>query len=221
MCDRLLTYLDAFASPRRGTDVPADERQSHGQRLGAAFGSFLEAVDPAALPRHGGDATTVLVTVDLDVLRTGLGVAHVGDEPLSAGEARRLACTANIIPVVLGGASQVLDAGRARRLYSPTQRKALAVTQPTCRGDGCDIPAAWCEAHHAARPGRTAVAPISPTASSCVPSITTERTTVTTSTSECPTVECSSVDACSRSASAESEQPVPDVRRSVSSRACR
>ena len=74
----------------------------------------------------------------------------------------RLVCTANILPVVLGGASQVLDAGRTRRLYSPTQRKALAVTQPTCRGDGCDIPAAWCEAHHAAeawaKGGRTDLA---------------------------------------------------------------
>ena len=151
VCDRLLTYLEAFTSPRREAAVPADERQPHGQRLGAAFGSFLEAVDPARLPLHGGDATTLLVTVDLEVLRSGLGIAHAGDEPLSAAEARRLSCTANIIPAVLGGAGQVLDAGRARRLFSPVQRKALAATQPTCRAVGCDIPAAWCEAHHAAR----------------------------------------------------------------------
>jgi hypothetical protein len=152
VCDRLLTYLEAFTSPRRETGVPADERQPHGTRLGAAFGSFLEAVDPARLPLHGGDATTMLVTLDLEVLRSGLGVAQVGDEPLSAAEARRLACTANIIPVVLGGASQVLDAGRRRRLFTPAQRKVLAATQPTCRAEGCDIPAAWCEAHHAAKP---------------------------------------------------------------------
>lgn len=152
VCDRLLTYLDAFTSPRREAGVPADERQPHAQRLGVAFASFMEAVDPARLPLHGGDATSLLVTVDLEVLRSGLGVAHVGDEPLSAAEARRLACTANIIPAVLGGASQVLDAGRARRLFSPVQRKALAATQPTCRADSCDIPAAWCEAHHAAEP---------------------------------------------------------------------
>ncbi len=151
VCDRLLTYLEAFTSPRREPGLPADERQPHGQRLGAAFASFLEAVDPARLPLHGGDATTLLVTVDLEVLRSGLGVGYVGDEPLSAAEARRLSCTASIIPAVLGGASQVLDAGRARRLFSPAQRKALAATQPTCRAVGCDVPAAWCEAHHAAK----------------------------------------------------------------------
>jgi hypothetical protein len=60
---------------------------------------------------------------------------------------------------VLGGASEILDLGRTRRLFSPAQRKALAIRDLTCRADGCDIPAPWCEAHHAADPwthgGRT------------------------------------------------------------------
>ena len=45
-------------------------------------------------------------------------------EIMTAGEARRLACTAGILPVVLGGKSEVLDLGRTRRLFSPAQRKA-------------------------------------------------------------------------------------------------
>jgi hypothetical protein len=69
---------------------------------------------------------------------------------------------AGIVPVVLGGQSQVLDLGRTRRLFSPPQRKALAVLQGTCAADGCDVPAAWCEAHHAEDPwskgGRTNLA---------------------------------------------------------------
>ena len=162
VCDRLLTYLEAFASPRRDRSAPADDRRPYEQRLGTAFGDFLEAVDPARLPLHGGDATTMFVTVDLEVLRHGLGAAYVGDEAVSAAEARRLACTASVIPAVLGGAGQVLDLGRSRRLFSPAQRKALAAAQPTCRAVGCDIPAAWCEAHHAGRPwaagGRTDLA---------------------------------------------------------------
>ncbi|KQW53048.1 hypothetical protein ASC77_01735 [Nocardioides sp. Root1257] len=159
VCDRLMTYLDAFASPRR---TAADDRRPHNQRLGAAFGAFLESVDPDRLPLHGGDATTVLVTVDLETLRGAGGVAYVGDEPLPASEARRLACTAGIVPAVLGGQSQVLDVGRRRRLFSPAQRKALAVQHPTCGAEGCGIPAAWCEAHHAGAPwtrgGRTDLA---------------------------------------------------------------
>jgi hypothetical protein len=60
---------------------------------------------------------------------------------------------------VLGGKSEVLDLGRTRRLFSPAQRKALAIIDRHCRAEGCDIPAAWCEAHHAKNPwaahGRT------------------------------------------------------------------
>lgn len=159
---RLLTYLHALTAPRAQGKSSPDDRRSPQQRLGEAFGAFLEAADPARMPLHGGDATMVLVHIDLRTLLGQLGVALVGDEPISAGEARRLACMAGIVPVVLGGEGQVLDLGRARRLFSPAQRKALAVRQPTCRGEGCDIPAAWCEAHHAGTPwsrgGRTDLA---------------------------------------------------------------
>jgi hypothetical protein len=152
VCDRLLVYLHSFSAPRRARESSSDDRRPYDQRLGQAFGAFLESVDPERMPLHGGDATTVLVHLDFETLLGGEGVALAGDEPISAGEARRLACTAGIVPVVLGGESQVLDLGRARRLFSAAQRKALAVRQPTCRAEGCDIPAAWCEAHHGGAP---------------------------------------------------------------------
>jgi hypothetical protein len=164
--DRLLTYLEAFTSPRRAShrdgtagDQQSDDRRPYDQRLGHAFVAFLESVDPRRLPLHGGDATTVIVTLDLEALLAGLGVALVGDQPITAGEARRLACTASIIPMVLGGESEILDQGRARRLFTSAQRKAMAVRDQHCRAEGCDVPAAWCEAHHVNRPwsqgGRT------------------------------------------------------------------
>ena len=142
--DRLRTYLEALASPR----VAGDDRRPYEQRLGSAFQTFLETIDPKRLPLHGGDATTVLVTVDLDTLRSGLGTALIGDEPITASEARRLACKAQIIPAVLGGDSQPLDIGRADRFFKPWQRKAAELKQRTCRAAGCDVPATWCEAHH-------------------------------------------------------------------------
>jgi hypothetical protein len=92
----------------------------------------------------------VIVTLDLDRLSGRLvGVGLVGEEPISAAEVRRLACTAQIIPAVLGGRSEVLDLGRASRLFKPAQRKAMAVRDRRCRAEGCTVPAAWCEAHHA------------------------------------------------------------------------
>jgi Domain of unknown function (DUF222) len=157
---RLLTCLHSFTSPRREGAVPKDERLPHDRKLGLAFCSLVETLDPARLPLHGGDATTVIVTVDLATLRDGLGVAHLGpDEVITASDARRLACSAGILPLVLGGKSEPLDLGRKRRLFTPGQRKAMAVRDRVCRASGCEIPAAWCEAHHATAPwsqgGRT------------------------------------------------------------------
>jgi hypothetical protein len=55
------------------------------QRLGHAFGAFLEAVDPTRLPLHGGDATTIIVTTGYQTLRDGLGTAYLGDQPIGPG----------------------------------------------------------------------------------------------------------------------------------------
>jgi hypothetical protein len=157
VADRLFTYLEAFTSPRQNPSPgePITDRRPYDQQLGHAFAAFLESVDPDRMPRHGGDATTVMVTIDYDRLRDGLGTALIGDTPITAGQARRLACTANLVPAVLGGTSEILDLGRARRLFSPAQRKAMALRDRTCRAEGCDIPAPWCEAHHANNPWTT------------------------------------------------------------------
>lgn len=127
------------------------DRRPYHHKLGHALGALLEHLDPRRLPLHGGDATTVIVTIDHHTLLTELdkaGVALAGDQPITAAHARRLACTANVIPAVLSGDSEILDLGRSRRLFSRAQRKALAVTFPRCAANGCDIPAPWCEAHH-------------------------------------------------------------------------
>lgn len=159
---RLLTYLDAFTSPRHQQDgapvdgpgevdlVPLPRRRAH------AFMALLERLDPARLPEHGGDATTVIVTIGLDQLRADLGAAGILDGDLDAGanlsaaQARRLACTAHVLPAVLGGESEILDLGRSRRLFSRGLRRALRLRDKRCRAEGCTIPAAWCEAHHLA-----------------------------------------------------------------------
>ncbi|WP_148046773.1 HNH endonuclease signature motif containing protein [Nocardioides pocheonensis] len=151
---RLATYLDAFTSPRRTTVTAQGDEAEAGplhRRRAQAFCALLEHLDPQELPAHGGDATTVIVTVTLDQLRSELATAGLissDDLRLTAAEARRLACTANIVPTVLGSRSEVLDLGRSSRLFTPAQRKALRLRDRHCRADGCTIPATWCEAHH-------------------------------------------------------------------------
>ncbi|WP_110181931.1 HNH endonuclease signature motif containing protein [Nocardioides solisilvae] len=167
---RLMTNLEAFTNPRKQQEL-ADEAAGgpaagptegrfraadatgeplpYDLRLGRAFCSLLESLDPGSLPLHGGLATTLVITADVRTLVHGLGhgTLHTG-EAVSAGELRRLACTAGLVPAVLGTGSHVLDLGLTARLFSPAQRRALALRDKHCRARGCDIPATWCEAHH-------------------------------------------------------------------------
>jgi hypothetical protein len=165
---RFATYLEAFANPRgsRGASAADDSnaadpmaRLPYPKRLGQAFSQFLETIDPQRLPVHGGDATTVIVTIPLASMRAELATADLlgaglvpGDDltgdRITAAQARRLACSAKILPAVLDGHSLPLDLGRAKRLFTPAQRKALLIRDQTCRAEGCDTPGTWCDAHH-------------------------------------------------------------------------
>ena len=93
---------------------------------------------------------TVVVRVDLADLQTGTGAATIDgfDQPLPAGALRRLAADAQIIPCVLGTGSDILDWGRAKRLFTPAQKLALADRDGGCVS--CGAPPAWCHGHHIA-----------------------------------------------------------------------
>ena len=146
---RLIAYLSAYTAPRRRFGDDEVARQPIERRRGDAFVALLENIPTDSLPRHGGIATTVMVTLDHDTLLSGIGLAttSTGDR-ISAGQARRLACQAGIIPVVLGGKSEILDLGRTRRLVSDAIRKALNLRDRDCTATGCTMPAEFCEAHH-------------------------------------------------------------------------
>jgi hypothetical protein len=118
-------------------------------KLGHGLMDLIERIPGDLLPSSGGVAATVNVTMRLDQLRSGLGVVIVdtGIE-ISAAQARRLACEAGLVPMVLGGESEILDVGRERRLHTKAQRRAMGVRDGTCVAEGCDRPASWTEAHH-------------------------------------------------------------------------
>jgi hypothetical protein len=61
---------------------------------------------------------------------------------------RRLACDADIIPMVLDGRGVVLDEGRAKRLATPEQRRAIEAMQSTCSHPDCNVTIDDCRIHH-------------------------------------------------------------------------
>nr|WP_237768034.1 HNH endonuclease signature motif containing protein [Serinicoccus sp. CNJ-927] len=54
----------------------------------------------------------------------------------------------DVIPALVGEKGQILDLGRAKRLVTPGQRRALAHRDGGCTFPGCHVPATWCDAHH-------------------------------------------------------------------------
>jgi hypothetical protein len=133
-----------------------DDRTMPHRRADAAEDMFRRAVDcrcsgsAAAGSPAAGLAVTMIVRMTLEQLLTGLGTAQIDgiDAGISATTARLLAAEANIIPVVLGGAGEVLDLGRSRRLFTPAQRQALAERYGGCAFPTCGHPPSYTEAHH-------------------------------------------------------------------------
>ncbi len=119
------------------------------QRMGEAFCEYVARYPADKLPHAGGVTATVVVTMTLESLLGGLKAAQLDTgERITAGQARRMACEAGLVPAVLGGDSRVLDIGRKGRLFTDPQRIARIVEQATCEHPTCDVPAAFCHAHH-------------------------------------------------------------------------
>ncbi len=150
----LRKVLEAMTAPRRGrlgaTDAQVGakrERTDWDHARGLAFCELLEHLPTDHL--HPKTAATIVVKIDEDDLLGRLKAADLDTGgQVSAGEARRLACNAGILPAILAGRSQVLDLGRSKRLFSEPQRIALSLGHDTCAADGCERPFAWCELHH-------------------------------------------------------------------------
>ncbi|NEN80552.1 HNH endonuclease signature motif containing protein [Nocardioides zeae] len=146
--------LDAYAAPQHlnSSDDPEQrfrrERPTP-ERYGLAFQQLLEMLDQKDLPAAGGTGATVLVTMTLESLLGGLATASLDTGgAISAGEARRLACGARIIPAVLGAKSEVLDLGRTARFHTRAMRTAMAIRDGGCVAEGCDRPPHQTQAHH-------------------------------------------------------------------------
>ncbi|NYG05767.1 hypothetical protein BJ986_000254 [Phycicoccus badiiscoriae] len=142
--------VDALAKPQ--TDPESGERDPRtpgARRADALIELVQRAVGaPEGVPRQA--KTTLVVTVGLAELQQtcrGAGLTVAG-EPLSIETTRRLACDAEIIPAVLGSRREVLEQGRAERLFSRAQIRHLWLRDRHCTFPGCTKPVTWCDAHH-------------------------------------------------------------------------
>lgn len=164
---------DSTSDSTASAEEPTDDR-SPVQRAHDGFFGVVEAglrSTENSLPDQGGSRPQLIVsagitsllkmahqdglladTFDPQLLNTGstedlmISAGYSGSS--GAGIIRRMLCTADITPVVLGTDSEILDVGKKHRLFTPAQRKALIARDGGCAAPGCTFPAAWCESHH-------------------------------------------------------------------------
>ncbi|MEU3331447.1 HNH endonuclease signature motif containing protein [Glutamicibacter creatinolyticus] len=128
--------------------------------------SLFSARPATATPRGPGEPTSIaapngsglvlpsmvdlLVTIEYDALRgmtDAAGLTSHGQR-ISASELRCSASIGGIIPGILGGAGEVLDLGRRRRLFTIGQTRSVVARDRGCINPGCTMPAHRCEVNH-------------------------------------------------------------------------
>jgi hypothetical protein len=141
VADQLRKPLHALAAPKAG----GSGLSPHG--MGLALIEYIGRFPTKKLPKTGGLAATIVVTLPYETLLGGLKCAHLDTgTPISPGLARRWACESGIIPAVLGGKSEPLDVGRMRRLHTEPMRIVMQLRDKGCATQGCERPGT--HAHH-------------------------------------------------------------------------
>lgn len=157
------------APPDPATASRLDRRTRPQRLLAGLVDAAKAALASGGVPAAGGLRPQVLVTIDSasllqafnfgsvlkpmdsaesEPLTAALPGSFAFSGPVAAATVRKLACDADLLPVVLSGEGRILDIGRSQRLFPPHLRKALHARDGGCAFPGCTIPGPWTEAHH-------------------------------------------------------------------------
>jgi hypothetical protein len=147
--ETLLTAVRAVLDSESRTRREDDDRNPAQRRADALGEICRQWLDRADRPIVAGERPHLTVTVGAEGLHGAAAASeldHAG--PVDAELARRLACDASVMRVVMAGPSAPLDVGRRTPVVSPAIRRAVIVRDRHCRFPGCDRPQTWCDAHH-------------------------------------------------------------------------
>ncbi|MEA2646515.1 MAG: hypothetical protein QOE92_1598 [Chloroflexota bacterium] len=129
-----------------------DDRRLKEERMGDALVELaMHAMDTGSIPQRASQRTHLQVTVPLETLlgaRNAPAAELEHCSPISGRLARMLACDSSVSRIVFGPDAAVVEVGRARRVVSAAQRRALNAQQKHCQWPGCDRSASYTVPHH-------------------------------------------------------------------------
>lgn len=165
-----IRIVDAYAAAEKRAldtlDPHAQDITPAMRRADGLLAMTYRHTQESLAPGNGGDRPRIVVTLPYDqLIRLGCDHGLITDtgsdqgpacrarlvatgEPIAPSAVRQLLCDADIMPVVLGGPSEILDVGRTQRLVTPAIRAALDLRDGGCIFAGCDKPPHACQAHH-------------------------------------------------------------------------
>jgi hypothetical protein len=160
----MATAIDADSAPRPAADGTPDHRSPAQRRhdgLQQVLSRYIAA--DGQLPSTHGSPYRLVVTVPHDTLRAELqrtasgGVAAVqpgllpNGSPVSPLTAQTMACSADLVPILVDDDHQPLDVGDTQYAFPPKIRTAIIARDKGCTYPGCGAPAPWCDVHHLVR----------------------------------------------------------------------
>jgi hypothetical protein len=121
-----------------GSTAQATGRSGEGPEVPAAFRSSQPRDNPQA-----SEGARELQPVQPGLLPDGW--------PLSPLTVQTLACTADLVPILVDDDHQPLDVGDTQYAFPPKIRTAIITRDTCCTYPGCGAPAPWCDVHHLIR----------------------------------------------------------------------
>jgi hypothetical protein len=102
------------------------------------------------MPKLGGAAPTLVVSVTAQDYATGRGWAHFEgiDTPASLSTAAHTACGGSVQRVLFDPEGRIIGIGVTDRIFTAHQRRAITLRDKECLIPGCHVSASWCEIHH-------------------------------------------------------------------------
>ncbi len=152
---RVTLHPDDYEAMRRKIDTELAALRKSQQYEGWAYArlaavAFMNVVNGRRSSRPA--PSEVLVLIDDETLISGVHQDTVTEYsngiPMPAKTARRHACLADIIPIVLDEDGQPLDVGFGKRQATRAQRNALRAMYRTCAVGGCEHSFERCGFHH-------------------------------------------------------------------------
>ena len=147
--EHLRQAIEPLAAPKPADDGRPDARSAGTRRAQALAELVRRWLGLGESPTSRGVRPHATIICTLDQLRDGVGAALLDYAGTAgAGLTRLLTCDADIALHAVDELGRFIDGSKDFRLFNPAQRRALAVRDGGCAWPGCDVPAAWTDAHH-------------------------------------------------------------------------